>query len=164
MLRIGRLEINGEGKWPRSRVAMKAELRDFARELGLELRFVTRKKKTASWCHIVSGRARVCEGVRGEIYSMTWIVFSTLHEIAHWIQFNEGMFQRYFGKPYYEGWHYPKVGDVRELVLRVERHADWMAKRLAKELFGACLVGIGSIYDKEHEEAAREFIDNHYGI
>ena len=97
MLKVGKLKIQGEGKWPKSRAAMKAELRDFSRSLGLDLKFVTRKKSSISWTQVATARAVVCEGTDGKLWNMAEVMFFALHEIAHWIQYNEGMFKGYFG-------------------------------------------------------------------
>ena len=160
MLKIGQLKIHGDAKWPKSRVAMKKELRSFAGTLGLDLRFVVRKKSDLSWCQIATSKATVCEGIGGKLWPMEDVMFFALHEISHWIQYNEGMFQKYFGMPYYGGWAPAQVSDQLRLGLRAERHADRMARRLALELFGAYLIQ-GSIYDKEHEEAARALLKRH---
>ena len=162
MLKIGRLEINGDGKWPKSRVAMKAELRSFARSLGLELRFVTRKKNSTSWCQPSTARAIVCEGVGREIYPTSWLAFSALHEISHWIQYNEGKFQKIFGSPYYDDWLLPEIKDLRRLGLRAERHANWIARRLAKELFGSH-AGTSNLYDGGSTSEVKAFLKDYYG-
>lgn len=159
MLKIGQLKITGDGKWPRSRVAMKKELRGFAKELGLELKFVTRKKKTMSWCNLSKERALICEGTAGHQNPMPEVIFHGLHEIAHWIQYNEGMFQNYLGTPYYDGWKYPKASTMQRIALRAERHADWLAKKLAIEMFGAVLVG-ESCYDDA--QASKAFFKGYY--
>lgn len=159
MLKIGRLKINGDGKWPKSRADMKTELRSLARELGLELNFVTRKKKTVSWCSVRHARATVCEGAGGKLWPMSEVIFHSLHEISHWIQYNEGIFQKYFGRPYYDDWRNPETSDVLRIALRAERHADRLARKLAMEIFGAFLMG-NSIYD--NTEASKDFLKSHY--
>ena len=161
MLTIGRLKINGDVKWPKSRAAMKKELRAFAKELGLNLRFASKKVGTSS-CQITTARASVCEGVGGKPWRMDEIIFHALHEIAHWIQFNEGMFKKYFGTLYYDAWVPPKMKDLERLNLRAERHADSLARKMSVELFGYYLLN-GSIYDKQEEAAAKAFFKEHYG-
>ncbi len=161
MLKIGRLKLHGDGKWPESRVTMKKELRSFAKGLGLELDFVSRQKKTASWTKISKGRSLVCESVGGTDWPMSKVMFFALHEIAHWIQFNEGMFQKYFGRPYYDLWTRPAPRDLRRLSLRAERHANWLARRIGVELFGVPLM-VETIYDRNDE--AKDFLKEHYEL
>ena len=134
MLKIGKLRISGDGKWPKSRVAMKAELRGLARNLGLDLKFVTRKKSTLSWTQVSTARALVCEGVDGKLWNMADVMFFALHEIAHWIQYNEGMFKGYFGAPYYDGWDSPTPQQRIRLAIRTERHADRLAKKMVMDI------------------------------
>jgi len=160
MVKIGSLSIEGEGKWPRSRAIMKTQLKDFAKSLGLELSFATHKKSTVSWCKVSAARALICEGTGRKLWPMHEVMFHALHEIAHWIQYNEGMFPKYFGKPYYNTWDYPEIADVKRLNLRAERHADWLARKMAMELFAVYLVG-GSLYDDT--EAAKNFFQEYYG-
>ena len=159
MLTIGKLRITSDGEWPKSRVILKRRLRSFARELGLELNFVIRKKMTMSYCQLSMSKATVCEGLEGKPWPMASIMFYGLHEIAHWIQYNEGMFPKYFGKPYYDQWIPPTTKEALRLGLRVERHANWLARKLAQELFG-CWIVHGSIYDDS--EAARAFLERNY--
>ena len=159
MLKIGRLKIRGDSKWPKSRADMKTELRDLSRSLGLDLRFVTRKKKTSSWCHLGRARATICEGVGGKLNPMSEVMLHALHELSHWIQYNEGMFQNYLGKPYYGHWKHPEVPDILRLALRAERHADQLAKKLAMELFGVLLTE-GSCYDDA--ETSKAFFKGYY--
>jgi hypothetical protein len=164
MLRIGRLKIHGDGKWPRSRAEMKKGLRIFAGKLGLELRFVTRQKKNTSWCQITTGRAVICEGVGGKLYPMPEVMHHALHEISHWIQYNEGFFRKYWHRPYYKGtWWPPEKKDLRRIGLRTERHADWLARRLATELYGVQLTQ-GSIYDEQHTAYAKFYLKEHYSL
>lgn len=160
MLKIGKLKINGDGRWPRSRSAMKTELRSLARALGLELNFVTRKKKTISWCQVSAARAVVCEGVDGKLWPMREVIFYALHEISHWIQYNEGMFKNYFGHPYYDQWKFPTQEQRMRLALRAERHADVLAKKLAMEMFGVLFVG-GGVYAGDNK-SAKDFLKEHY--
>ncbi len=162
MLKIGRLRIDGDGKWPKSRADMKAELRSFARKLGLDLTFVVRKKEALSWCQVSVGKARICEGIGGNLLPMPTVMFYALHEISHWIQFHEGMYRKYFGEPYYDAWLDAKPKDVSRLGLRAERHADRTARRLAMELFGVYLME-GSIYDPGNEEVSKALIKKYAG-
>ncbi len=162
MLRIGKLFLKGRGTRPHSRESFKANIKEWARDdLGLEIRFVIRKITPTWYCDVWKARITVCEGVGNQLYPLSMIMEYTLHEMAHWIQFNEGMFTRYFGQPYYggirEGTRSKK--DVMRLALRAERHADWLATRLLKEMYGMEAVH-GSIYDDTR--AAREFIAKHY--
>ncbi len=160
MLKIRQLKIHGDGRWPKSRAAMKSELRGLSRSLGLDLKFVTRKKETYSWTQVSTGKARVCEGLNGKLWKMSEVMFYALHEISHWIQYNEGMFKGYFGAPYYDKWELPSPQDRMRLALRAERHADFLAKKLGMELFGVLFVG-GSAYDDA--ETAKPFLQEHYG-
>ncbi len=160
MLKIGKLKVYGDGKWPRSRADMKAELRHFSRSLGLDLRFVTRKESDLCWTQVSTGRAVVCEGVGGQLRNMSEVMFYALHEIAHWIQYNEGMFKGYFGAPYYDEWKLPTSQQRMRLALRAERHADRLSKKLVMELFGALVIGEG-IYDDT--KTAKLFLKEHYG-
>jgi hypothetical protein len=162
MLKIGQLKINGDGKWPKSRAAMKKEIRGLAKELGLDLRFVVRKKKALSWCQVSSGKARVCEGIGGKLFPMSDVMFFALHEVSHWIQFHEGIYRKYFGEPYYNAWRDANPEDVRRLGLRAERHADRTAKRLAMELFGVYLMS-ESFYDPGNEVLSKALIKQHAG-
>jgi len=162
MLKIGKLTIDGRGTRPVSREDFKEGIRDWAHFLGLRIRFENRReghvKKRKSYCNFQVGRIVVCESYAGELYPLWDLMETTLHELGHWIQFNEGLFARYFGEPYY--------GGVREgsrdvsLALRAERHADWLSKRLLKELYGMEYKG-NSIY--ADTESARKFLNAHYG-
>jgi hypothetical protein len=164
MLTIGTLKVKGDGRWPASRHEMKTEIRSFARGLGLELDFVARKKMTTSYCRLSTGRATVCEGTGGKLWTMPTVMFYALHEIAHWIQYNEGMFEKYFGRPYYDQWMPPTSKDALRLLLRAERHANWLAQKLGQEIFGATIT-CPSIYDPGYEKEARAFfIKRNYGI
>jgi len=162
MLKIGQLRVTGDGKWPRSRAAMKKEIRGLAKELGLDLRFVVRKRKEFSWCQVSSGKARVCEGIGGKLFPMSTVMFFALHELSHWIQFHEGIYRGYFGEPYYNVWRNAKPEVVRRLGLRAERHADSTARRLAMELFGVYLME-GSVYDPGNEADSKALIRKHAG-
>ena len=105
-------------------------------------------------------RATISEGVGGKLRPMSQVIFHSLHEISHWIQYNEGMFQKYLGRPYYGAWRNPETSNVLRLALRAERHADRLARKLAMELFGVLLIG-GSVYDDA--EASKAFFKKFYG-
>ncbi len=161
MLTIGKLRLEGRGVRHVSREDFKAGIRGWSDYLGLSLRFENRReghvKHRISYCELQVGRAVICESYAGEMYPMWDLMETTLHELAHWIQFNEGMFSRYFGVPYYGG---VQIGSRdTSLALRAERHADWLSERLLKELYGMDYQGT-SIYDDT--EAARKFLNAHY--
>jgi len=161
MLKIGNLTIEGRGTRPRSRKDFKKEIRSFASgDLGLQLRFVTRRGEeyTHSYCNPHRRIAVICEGVNGKLYPLCWVIELTLHEIAHWIQYNEGMFKDYFGKTYYGG--ILLNSSSSRLALRAERHADLLAGRMLKEMYGMkpCFP---SVYANTRE--AREFLHTYYG-
>ena len=161
MLKIGQITVKGKGTRPTSRKNFKAGIRLLANDLGLRLRFESRKedhvRKEMSYCRLQTGLAVLCESYDGNVYPLWDLMETTLHEIAHWIQFNEGMFKRYFGDFYYGGVR-PGSRDT-SLALRAERHADWLSKRLLEELYGMKYRG-NSIYDDT--EAARKFLNSHH--
>jgi hypothetical protein len=162
MIRIGKLKIEGRGSYPRSRADLKADLREFARDLGLKLDFVVRRQSTVSWCRVSTANAIVCEGVGNTLFPMQEVMFFGLHEISHWIQFNEGMFRSYFGRYYYDAWQLPSRNAQRRVALRAERHADFLARKLARELFGAHLIG-GGIYSGSNKKA-KDFLSGRHGF
>lgn len=161
MVKIGKLTVEGRGTRPVSREHFKEGIRDWAKYLGLRLRFENRKeghvREKTSHCDFQAGLAVICESYAGRVYPLWDLMETTLHEMAHWIQFNEGMFARYFGEPYYGGVK-PGSRDT-SLALRAERHADWLSGRLLKELYGMDYRG-NSIY--QDAEAARKFLNSHY--
>jgi len=79
--------------------------------------------------------------------------------MAHWIQYNEGAFSKYYGRPYYNQWLWPSQADRQRLALRAERHCDWLARQMSLEFFGFTLQKGCTIYDDEN---AAEFLREYY--
>lgn len=159
MLKIGKLTVEGQGRRPASRDQFKADIQDFARNLGLRIRFVTRKRDTVSYCDVWTGNAVVCEGLGDHVYPLKVLIEFTLHEIAHWIQFNEGMFQGYFGTPYYGGVKQGSRSGLKRLALRAERHADQIAEKLMLEMYGMESPRTSIYHDYN---LAKEFLSQHH--
>ncbi len=161
MLIIGDLEIDGKGKRPTSREDFKVCIRAWASILGLRLRFENRceghARESTSYCDFLVGKATICESYAGHVYPLWDLMETTLHEIAHWIQYNEGLFKNYFGIPHYGG---VKSGSRDlTLALRAEKHADWLSQKLLRELYGMDYRG-NSVYS--NTESAKKFLKNHY--
>jgi hypothetical protein len=159
MVRIGSLRIQGEGKYPRNRTELKRFLKSFSEELGMDLQFVWRKKKSYSWCHPFTRRARVCEGTDAEgFFRMGELMTFAFHEMVHQIQYDEGLFKGFYDR---------RRGSSRlRWAFRAERHCDRTARRLCLELFGPRAYtearwGADSIYDAPH--LAKEALRNYYG-
>ena len=162
MIKIRNLTLKGKGRPPTSRAAFKKDIKKLAyNHLGLRIQFVIRKKEGLSYCNVMKGKAVVCEGVRNKLHPLDILMELTLHEVAHWIQFNEGMFKEYFGTCYYGG---IKKGTrtrkgINRLALRAERHADMLAAKMMKEFYGM-KAPKASIYNNNKE--AKEFLNNYY--
>lgn len=162
MFKFRSLHIEGgHGTIPRTRRETKRVLRVLGKSLGFDMRFVHRVKDTKSYCNIPTGRAIICEGTDQEgLSSRIWLIHQALHETAHWIQYNEGVFSKYYGRPYYNQWLWPLTTDRQRLALRAERHCDWLARQMSLEFFGFALQKGGTVYDNEE---AGEFLREHYG-
>lgn len=162
MVKIGSLYLEGRGKRPISYEHFKEHIRNFAKELGLQLVFVSRNSDyNVSWCDVYNGRAVICETYNGRPDSMNRLIEVTLHEIAHWIQFNEGMFSKCFGEAYYGGVRQGSrtKKDLKRLSLRMERHADKVAAKLMKEFYG---MKPSKVSCYRNTEKAKKFLAKHY--
>ena len=161
MLKIGNLEIDGRGKRPTSREDFKVCVRAWTSVLGLRLQFENRREghahQSTSYCGYQVGKATICESYAGHVYPLWDLMETTLHEVAHWIQYNEGLFKNYFGIPFYGR---VKLGSRDlTLALRAERHADCLSGKLLKELYGMDYRG-NSVYSDTEE--AKKFLKKHY--
>ncbi len=162
MFEFRSLQIDGgRGTIPRSRRETKRVLRSLGKSLGLEVRFVHRVKDSKSYCSVQRRRIVICEGTdKYGPANRVWLVHQALHEMAHWIQYNEGVFSKYYGRPYYNQWLHPSPPDVRRLALRAERHCDWLARRMSLEFFGFYLQKGSTVYDLAD---ASKFLQKFYG-
>jgi hypothetical protein len=156
MIEIGALKLQGgKGTIPRSRKETKTALKKLAGVLGLELCFVIRKEKSDSYTEIPNAKAIICEGTKKEGLFPRWLlIHCALHEMVHWIQYNEGLFKDYYPRPYYGKWLWPSPQDRLRLALRAERHCDFWARRMSDEFFGSHLKVGGTIYDDPIKGAA----------
>lgn len=152
MIKIGSLKIDGgHGCVPRSRQTVKDHLRSLAKTLDLRLYFVTRKEDSKSYTMVQEAKAIVCEGTHNEgVLNKYWLIHSSLHEMVHWIQYNEGMFKNYYPRPYYGDWAWPPRQAALRVALRAERHCDFWARRMSMEFFGFSLAHGCSMYDDDN--------------
>lgn len=167
MLQIGELKVFGpdEPRLPRTHQEARRWLRAIAQDLGLDLKF--QANMSGGYCSPLEAKAIVglCYGgsqrkaLRQRV-SIRRLIHMALHEIAHWIQYNEGFFSACAPQKRY-GLYVRDIEAVRRLIVRYEKHADFLSEKLAVEFFGEPM-GIELSYENTQE--ARRFLYDRYSL
>lgn len=155
-MQVGIFTVPTKLSFPRTYVHAKHDMRAFAKSIDLDLEFVHRKKDEVSYCDPVLKQAKVVESLNGKFFGVGELVHRSLHECAHFMDYYNGLFKYYWPVEDKDGNLYIDVNDYRRLVLRMERHADWLADRMMWVMYGRGRPQGVSFYD--NYEAAREFL------
>jgi hypothetical protein len=141
---------------------MRRQMRAFARSLGLgDVRFVHRKERGGGRIDILYGEVTVAESLGGKYEPIEEIIHYVLHECAHWIDFHNGLYRKYYARWGYKHIVEPAKSDVKRLGVRAERHCEWLARRMMRAMYGQAWQG-STIYDDIG--AARLLITLHYNL
>ena len=160
-MKVGIFEIPERIPFPNSHKEMQRQLRALAASMDLDLKFVERTKLDYSYCDPIGARAVVISKFKGYRYSRLETAFFALHEIAHWIDYNNGLFRNYYSRRGYKHIINPKDEDILRLGIRAERHCDWLARRMLWFMYGK-LYGAPNVYDDAVK--ARKSLIEHYEI
>lgn len=160
-MHIGVFEIPEGLQFPRTHKQMRRDMRAFARSIGLELKFVRRKKSGSSYCNVINAEVTVVEKVGDNFFTIPDTIHTALHECAHWIDSNIGLFRKYYARWGYKHLIYPEEKDLVRLGVRAERHCNWQANRIMQAMYGRVHTGQG-VYD--NLESARLLLTIHYDL
>ncbi len=160
-MQVGIFTVPEGLEFPSTRQEMRRDLRAFGRSIGVDLRFVRRKKSDVSYCQTIRGKVIVVESLDGLDYAIDDVIFIALHEFAHWMDARNGLFSSYYS--YLRGGKIvpPKKEDVRRLGIRAEQHCDWLAGKMMQAMYGQAWDG-DNFYDQL--EPARKLLAHSYGI
>ncbi len=160
-MKIGIFEIPERVIFPSTHKELQRQLRVLSEGMGLTLKFVERTKLTYSYCDPIEAKAVVIAKLKGHQYSRLETAFYTLHEIGHWMDYNNGLFQGYYPRQGYKYITYPTGDDLLRLGVRAEQHCDWLAHRMLWSMYG-------KTYDRPNAyddvAVARQNIIDHYEI
>ena len=161
-MKVGIFEVPERVVFPRTHKEMQRQLRGFAESIGLDLRFVNRKKYTFSYCDPVRAKAVVIAKLKGHQFPRVETAHYALHEIAHWMDYNNGLFRDYYARPgRVRACVPPKKKDILRSGVRAEQHCDWLANRMLWAMYGKAY-NTTSVYADATQ--ARQILVGHYDI
>lgn len=135
-MQVGLFHIPEGVPFPRAHKEVQRQLRMLAKSMGLSLRFVERTKLDYSYCDPLGARAVVIAKFKGHRYSRLETAFFALHETAHWIDYNNGLFRDYYVRRGYKHVINPTAKNILRLGVRAEQHCDWLAHRMLWSMYG----------------------------
>ncbi len=135
-MQIGLFEIPEQISFPKTHRELRRQLRALARSMDLRLEFVERERLTYSYCDPVAARAVVITNFRSYRYPRLETAFSALHEIGHWIDYNNGLFQDYYPRRDSKRIINPTDKNILRLGVRAEQHCDRLARRMLWSMYG----------------------------
>ncbi len=160
-MKIGMFEIPERVIFPKSHKELQGQLRALAKSMDLNLRFVERKRFTESYCDPLYARAIVVSKFKGRRFPRVETAHYALHEIAHWMDYNNGLFQDYYARWGYKYAIYPTEENVSRLGVRAEQHCDRLAHMMLWVMYGRVFSTEG-VYD--NSARARQELLKHYDI
>lgn len=145
-VQIGKARIELEpGRFPTSRRQLMIELRLIAKLCGVKsLHFVNSTSFYGGKYNCLTEEIVVVVREGKKRTSRTNILFRFLHELGHHLHRMGGLFKAYYPR----GSKKPTRAGKKRVALRAERHADWLACRLALAIYGLKLELDGK-YPKE---------------
>ncbi len=160
-MNIGLFEIPEGLSFPRTHKEMQQHMRDLARSMDLDLKFIRRKNISYSYCDVLYGKARISTHWGSYQLPILSTLHTSLHEIAHWMDLHNGLYRDFYARWGYKHAIYPQNQDLSRLGVRAERHCDWLASRMLWVMYGRGYSGY-SPYDNVN--TAREELIEHYEL